>query len=212
MKKLPLIGISIIAVVLLVLVSLNNVIGYQSLKSSAMPGSPLFIFRTQKAINQQQNGMIYHYLGEGKEPYLNIPSPDNRTDLLKRAMEYIKAMDDKAFNNFMDLLLSYLQRKEKITDMNAERIAYELRQLRDGPISIGYYDISSTQNMTWRDTPTLCWFPGCILFQIFTFIFICLLFILITIMTGETFCVGTCISHCNEIIDMKKVRFLIDKI
>ena len=86
MRKSPLIGVSIIAVVLLVLGSLTNVVGYQSVKSTSMNDSPLFKTRTQKATNQQQNIITSQYLGKGKENLLYFPMRDNRTELLKKVI------------------------------------------------------------------------------------------------------------------------------
>ena len=87
MDKKPLIVVSLCAVVLLVLGSLSNVIGYQSLISLGQNDSPVFSVRTQKVIHHPRNLIISHYLGEGKEfkndttPPVTIcnldpPSPD----------------------------------------------------------------------------------------------------------------------------------------
>ncbi len=65
MDKKPLIGVSICAMILLVLGSLTNVVGYQSVKST-VNDSPLFQTRTQRATNQQRNFITSQYLGKGK--------------------------------------------------------------------------------------------------------------------------------------------------
>jgi hypothetical protein len=62
MDKKPLIVVSICAVVLLVLGSLSNVVGYQTVMSTSVNDSPLFQTRTQKATNQQQNSINPQYL------------------------------------------------------------------------------------------------------------------------------------------------------
>jgi len=180
MNKYPLIGVSICAVVLLILGSLTNVVGYQSVKSTSMNDSPLFKTRTQKATNQQQNIITSQYLGMGKGTLLQFPTRDNQTDSLKRAIEYIKKMDDKTFNKFTDLYLYQLQKKGKTTDMNVEQMVQGLRYLRDGSEYFGIYDNGNMRDITWRDTPTLCWFPGCVLFLIFIIIYFALYIIAIT--------------------------------
>jgi len=58
MDKYPLIGVSIIAVVLLVLSSLTNVIGYQTVKSTIVNESPLFNIRIKRAINNERGSQI----------------------------------------------------------------------------------------------------------------------------------------------------------
>ena len=71
MDKKPLIVLSICAVVLLVLGSLTNVVGYQSVKSTTVNDSPLFNMRTQRATNHEQNILTFQYLGMGKENLSN---------------------------------------------------------------------------------------------------------------------------------------------
>jgi len=65
MDKKPLIGVCILAVVLLVLGSLSNVVGYQSIKSTTAFDSPLFKIKMQRAIHQQQTLITFQYLGKG---------------------------------------------------------------------------------------------------------------------------------------------------
>jgi hypothetical protein len=66
MDKKPLIVVSLCAVVLLVVASLGNVVGYQSVKST-VNDSPLFATRTERATNQQQNTLTSQYIGMGRE-------------------------------------------------------------------------------------------------------------------------------------------------
>jgi hypothetical protein len=66
MKKYPLIGVCIIAVVLLIISSLSNVVGYQPIDSPSLYDSPLFRVKIQRYIHTPQNKITYHYLGEGK--------------------------------------------------------------------------------------------------------------------------------------------------
>jgi len=89
MGKKPLIGVSICAVVLLVLASLTNVIGYQSMKSSTVGDSPLFKIRTQRVNNQHQNITTFQYLGLEKGNCLQFPEKDNRIESLKKDIEFI---------------------------------------------------------------------------------------------------------------------------
>jgi hypothetical protein len=71
-RKWLVVGIGIIAVVLLVLGSLSNVVGYQSATSTSTTKSPLFSIRTQKAINKGSNILTSNYLGQGLQ---TIPFP-----------------------------------------------------------------------------------------------------------------------------------------
>jgi len=160
MDKKPLIGVSILAVVLLVLGSLSNVVGYQSVKSTAVNDSPLFQTRTQRATNQQQNSITSQYLGKGN--VWNIPLSDNRNEQLKKALDIISNMDDNTFHRFVEKIKTLISQKENTKDINfndIEKVLYQFRKNSEMfPIYIGRYSESSTSG----EYPSVCfWFPGC---------------------------------------------------
>jgi hypothetical protein len=148
MRKNPLIGISILAVVLLVLGSLSNVVGYQSIRSSGVNDSPLFSVRTQRAIEQQKNIITSDYLGKGQ---YTIPFPlrDNRTELIQKVIERIRAMDDGTFNRFVDSFMRYIHQNNALDSVNAMEIIQELRQIRDNPKDIIVEKDSDSSNNTY---------------------------------------------------------------
>jgi len=80
-RKCLAVGISITAVVLLVLGSLSNVVGYQSANSSTVFDSPLFKIKMQRTIHQQQNIIRSYYLGKG-ESFGNDTTPPITTCIL----------------------------------------------------------------------------------------------------------------------------------
>jgi hypothetical protein len=131
--KKPLIGVSISAVILLVLGSLSNVVGYQSVKSTAISDSPLFSMRTQRANNQQQNILTSQYLGMRNRNLLQFPIRDNRTESLKKAIEYISKMDDKTFAQFIEVFLQRIRQEKTFSNPNLNEIIQMLRQLRIKP-------------------------------------------------------------------------------
>ncbi len=73
--KKPLIGVSICAVMLLVLSSLTIVVGYQSVKSSPMSDSPLFRLKLQGFLNHSEKRIKIHYLEKGTNPENDIIPP-----------------------------------------------------------------------------------------------------------------------------------------
>ena len=135
MDKYPLIGRSICAVVLLVLGSLSNVVGYQSIRSSGVNDSPLFSVRTQRATNQQQNSITSQFIGKGQ---YTIPFPlrDNRTELIQKVIERIRSMDDGTFHRFVDSFMSYIHQNNALNNVNAMEIIKELCQIRYNPKDI----------------------------------------------------------------------------
>ena len=94
MDKKPLIVVSICAVVLLVMGSLSNVVGYQSVKST-VNDSPLFSMRTQRAINMDGRRLLTsEYLGKG-ENILLIPMADDKTLLYQKVINRIKIIKEQ---------------------------------------------------------------------------------------------------------------------
>ena len=130
MKKNPLIGVSICAVVLLVLGSLSNVVGYQSVKSTAMSESPLFSLRTQRANNQKQNIITSQYLGKGKGNLLQFSLRDNTTEVLKNIIKSIKKMDDATFQRFLVLIKQHLRETTSLNDKQLHEIDNGLTVIR----------------------------------------------------------------------------------
>ncbi len=166
MGKKPLIVISLCAVVLLVLGALSNVVGYQSVKST-MNDSPLFITRTQRATNQQQNILTFQYLGMGKENPLQFPMKDNPIESLKRAIEYINKMDDKLFSFFTETVIQRSKQDDTLRNLDKNLIIQILSYLRAKSITLLNSHLNENNNRL--DMPTLLnWFLGCWLYYITT--------------------------------------------
>jgi hypothetical protein len=160
MDKKPLIVVSFCVVVLLVLGSLSNVVGYQSVKST-VNDSPLFQTRTQRATNQQQDFLTSQYLGMGKGSLWQFPFRDNRTQQLKKAIDIISKMDDKTFAWFTELCISNIKHSNSLIEISPTDFLQIVCQLRTK---------SETHNDFVKDEPpsifyfSLCgWGPGCIL-------------------------------------------------
>ena len=168
MDKKPLIGVSICAVVLLILGSLTNVVGYQTVKSYTVNDSPLFRTRTQRATNQQQNFLTYQYLGMGKGNLLQFPTRDNKTESLKKAIELISKMDEKTFARFTALCIQHTKQDNTLGDTDPNEITRVLNQVRTKSETIQYsFTNRNYQNKTPSDLVTIQnWFPGCIIYNI----------------------------------------------
>jgi hypothetical protein len=169
-NKKPLIVVSILAVVLLVLGSLSNVVGYQSVKSATVSDSPLFTTRTQRATNQQQNTYTFQYLGKGKNNNLVIPPRLDETDSFRVVISRIRAMDESIFNRFVWNVVHYLGQQEKIKEGGVNEIKIGFQQIRMGGETLIVDKSKNDGNATWKNTRTLCWFPGCIMLGAFQLI------------------------------------------
>ena len=133
MKRKILIG-SIIAVVILILVSFTGVVGYQTTKSSTIAKtSPLFTVRSSRAIDEESKGLSCDYVGKGREIVLSFPKRDSKQLLLDKLINRISKMDDKSFNRFVKIVIANINQNNKINDVEVsnEEIAVMLSQLRD---------------------------------------------------------------------------------
>jgi len=173
MKKLTLIGVNLCTVVLLILGSLSNVVGYQSVKST-INDSPLFVTRTQRATNQQQNIMTSQYLGMGEENFLQFPIRDNRTGQLKKAIGIISKMDDTTFARFTEMCVQKARQNDALRDVSHYQIVQALLLLKTNPDAIiNSYIIRDEQvlpktALTYCETRTACvWGPGCLFILLF---------------------------------------------
>ena len=156
------VGISITAIVLLILTSLTNVIGYQTVKSSSATETPLFSMRTQRANNQQMNSITSQYLGKGKSYNLLILPRPYETDSIHEIISKIQAMDDVSFQRFVGFAVEQLSKQDKLKDVTPYQLITELHKIRYNLQAYMNYTDSNKGNITRQSTPTLCWFPGCV--------------------------------------------------
>jgi hypothetical protein len=120
--------VSICTVVLLVIGSLSNVVGYQSGKST-VNDSPLFIIRTQRENNQQQNTLTSQYLGKGTSA-LSFPLRDTNTKMIQMFIDRIRTMDDDTFNRFIDYVVNQINHKNNLKNVEVNDFIKGLRQIR----------------------------------------------------------------------------------
>jgi len=131
MDKKLLIMLSICAVILLVLVSLSNVVGYQSLKSNAINDSPLFNIRAQKANNRDdKNQLSSEYLGKGKNNLL-IPLSHEIAWFYQKVIERINRMDEASFSKFITIIIIQKDFEPSLKNINSQEITTTLYRLRN---------------------------------------------------------------------------------
>ena len=170
MNKKILIG-SIIAVAILILVSFTGVVGYQSTKSSTIAkASPLFTVRSSRAIDEESKDFVCDYVGKGEESVLSIPKRDSEKVLIQKFADSISKMDDTTFKRYLNLLINKIQEKNEYEDINEViNTIQQIRNIRQTIILGETNDNSST--FSFEVTPTICWFPGCLLYLIIMFIY-----------------------------------------
>ena len=131
MNKKILIG-SIIAVVILVLVSFTGVVGYQTTKSSTIKGaSPLFTVRSSRAIDEESDDFTCDYVGKGEEIAISIPKRNYDIALIQKVIDRISRMDDKVLNKLMFSVIKHVKQNGRLTDIDNNKIINALNQLKD---------------------------------------------------------------------------------
>jgi hypothetical protein len=184
MDKYPLIGVSICAVVLLVLGSLSNVVGYQSVKST-VNDSPLFQTRTKRATNQQTNSITSQYLGMGRGSPLQFQSRDSRTEQLNKVIDVISKMDDKTFTRFTELCIRKIREGNTFSETNNEIIQMlQLLQKQSKTIILSFTNKNKQEWLPTYDFYSVCIaFPGCWIILIVLAIIFAPLLIIMSLLT-----------------------------
>jgi len=149
MNKKILMG-SILAVVILILVSFTGVVGYQTTKSSTITkASPLFTVRSSRAIDEESKDLTCDYVGKEEKCLLSIPKLDSKNIQYQKGIDIIQNMDDKSFDRFVDLAIKILNSKHDLQEYKTVEIIQVINQYRDNPNMIN-------QNPTKEDsTPSV---------------------------------------------------------
>jgi len=206
MNKKILLG-SIIAVVILVLVSFTGVVGYQTTKSSTIAKtSPLFSVRSSRAIDEERKEFTCDYVGKGEENFLSIPKWNDTTIEMQKAIEIISKMEGKLFNKFIVLVIKQMQKDNRKTDKNAHEIIRALKQLRSkSNIDLVKKHIDKEkeytivpENTCGYDLAVYNWIPGAFLVAIMTAIMVIIIamgFMIFTLLVSCIFNCGTLYCH-----------------
>ncbi len=182
MNKKILIG-SIIAVVILILVSFTGVVGYQTTKSSTIAkASPLFTVRSSRAIDEDSKDFTCDYVGKDEETAIRFPISDNRNVLLQNVINIINKMDDEIFNRFVGVVT----RHPNTGDKNDEGNVYEILQIiKETP---DFIDSSTKHNDEHRVLDIwsiyLPYFPICYMLDVLSDIAWLIFIIVFSIITG----------------------------
>lgn len=167
MKRYPLTGISIITVVFLILTSMINVIGFQTMQSSTMSASPLFAIQTTQAIDGNRLLIKTEYVGKGIPSSIRFPNINTSGVLLDKTLVILSKMTLQQIKRLHQNLILLLNQN---TD-SSQAAASALAALNNGPI--GLLDmlranrmngnISRNNPRTLSYCPTLFgyWVPKC---------------------------------------------------
>ncbi len=198
MNKKILIG-SIIAVVILVLMSFTGVVGYQTTKSSTISRvSPLFSIRSKRAIGQEQKDITTDYLGYGEATNIQFSSRIERAEKVQKAVNIISKMNDRAFSKMVARIILQLRNQEQMTDIETSDALQALQYIRKNPNDIKYYDTKNNPRDITFEYLTCSGFPGCLI-ETIALIFMIILLFIYNIITSQFNC--NCVSGdmwCTE--------------
>jgi hypothetical protein len=180
MNKKILIG-SILAVVILVSVSFSSVVGYNKLTSNVFE-SPLFKIRTSRAIDAESQDLSCGYIGKDEEISIMLPSYNSRDKQLNKVIDFIRGMDDKTFNSYLNLLINKIRNNEKCDEVNMNEVITSIQQIRNNPqpIILDEPNKDNIDTIGYDFAPTVCWFPGCtalLILEQIIFIFIAIVWL-----------------------------------
>ncbi len=175
MNKKILIG-SVIAVVILVVVSFTGVVGYQTTKSSTIArASPLFSVRSKRALDEESEDLTCDFVGKGEESVLSIPKREDRTALDQKFIDIISKIDDETFNRFTGIVINLIRMYDTTKDEAINKIEYALYQLRKNPdiLKNNFIDVESRFNnsLTIYMGCTIYWVPGCNTLNVWCLVF-----------------------------------------
>ena len=193
MNKKILIG-SIIAVVLLVMVSFSSVVGFQSVKSDSKIASPLFSVRTSRAIDEESKGLTCEYIGKDKGVTIYLPTRFVKAELIDRFSIIFNRMDDNSFGMFVDLIIRHLHQKYDSQKISKDKIVHTLNQLRGNP-DYKYYIVEEKSDPTILKSVCDGWEPGCLFYRLLIellYYYDCLIYKILELFLGVTF------AYCNE--------------
>ena len=199
MKKKILIG-SIIAVVILVLVSFTGVVGYQTTKSSTIAkASPLFSVRTSRAVDKESKDIACDYVGKEKGVVIYLPTRPVKAELIDRFSIIFNRMDDKSFGMFVDLIIRHLHQKYDSQEYSEDKIVHTLFQMRGNPDYKNYYIVEEKSDPTILISMCNGWEPGCLFYRLLIellYYYDCLIYKILELFLGVTF------AYCNEQITL----------
>ncbi len=203
MNKKILIG-SIIAVVILVLVSFTSVVGFQTTKSSTIArASPLFSVRSSRAIDEESKDLTCDYVGKGEGITIPLPMRDIRNKFLQKFIDIISKMDDRTFNKFINSVIERIYQSNKVgKDITLEQLQllYHLKYTPEvfkiNQFNIKRNETNQPTRLTLHDDCCKTWFndPNCELqWRILIFIF---MLIIMPLLLVENFIYGFFAFYC----------------
>lgn len=118
---------SIIAVVILILLSFTSVVGFQSVKSDSKIASPLFRIRNQKG------EITSNYIRKGDTVGIYFPAEKSKIASVQGVIVKIRNMNDDENNKFIDYIHNNFYSKSIIEEREFNNLVILLEKIRNNP-------------------------------------------------------------------------------
>ncbi|UCF12819.1 MAG: hypothetical protein JSW06_00825 [Thermoplasmatales archaeon] len=158
---------SVIAVVILILVSFTGVVGYQTTKSSTIASaSPLFSVRSTRAIDEGSKDIDCDYVGKGEEITIPLPTRESRNVFINKLLDIISKMDEKELNMFKESVISQIIRFKSIEGNNVDNLEEIINKLKTNQTefinnAIGREDNNSLYTKKPNTVDSCCTYMDC---------------------------------------------------
>ncbi len=204
MKTKILLG-SIGAVVILVLASFTTVIGFQSSSSRQPENSPLFDYRTKKAIKATPETVLSNYVGRGSKFAVPLTPVNQKERIVIKFVESIIHMDDSSFDALVSDCVNHLVGDKKVKTSNIAEVISGLRSIRENPASFinQIADASKRDETNYEVRPqqytmTGDWVPGCLLAMILYMVFVYPILVALVLISAYLDCLYSASTGCEN--------------
>ena len=107
MNKKLVLGSSIV-VVILVMMSVTGVIGYQTTSTTMTKASPLFNVRSKRAIDEESNDLTCDYVGKGDNINLLFPNRNVNNRFISNLIDIINKLNQESKKRITDSVIEQL--------------------------------------------------------------------------------------------------------
>ena len=128
---------SITAAILIILASLNPVIGNQDTTKDTTITSPLFRIRIERAVDAEKENILQRrFIGMGEDNKIAFTSQDLESEIFTQVMYKVCTMNDENFQKFVDLSINKLLQEESITENEVPKVKELFLFFRQNPEEI----------------------------------------------------------------------------
>jgi hypothetical protein len=125
------------AVILIVLSSLNPVLGNQDTKKGSAITSPLFRIRIDRAVDTEEETVLQRrFIGMGEDNKIVFKSQHLESEIFIQVMYTVCTMNDESYKKFVELSVNKLLQEDSITENDVPKLKELFLYFRENPNQI----------------------------------------------------------------------------